>query len=677
MRAIKHVGLVTLAVYVLSWTGVDAASPVPVFPGSAWDVMTPAEAGLDEKVLYRLSAHVGGRGCVVRHGSMVYAWGDQQQSSDVASAFKPLLSTLLFFAIQDGYVTSADDLMANHEPRLRKLDPDKDGRITWTHLGSQSSGYGLAEAPGEAYSYNDYALALYYDTLMGKVFEANADEVLKRYLGVPLGFEDAYTFEAFGPTDRPGRLAVSVRDFARFGQFILHRGRWKDTQLLASDHVEAMLSTVTPPQMPVASGAEAPMLDDQRTVGGGKTITPVGPGFHSFNWWLNGYDRDGNQLYADAPDDLILAAGHGGRRALWIFPSLDMVVAWNGSHISDHDDSPYNPDTLSNQAVRLMMEAVAASCHAGNNGPARRTSVSIDGAHWHINGSITYPGTPAEGLLMNVRMVNATFEDRNRDDFDPDANTDAFLAALPDYVAHGVRAFTFCLQGGYPGYEDALNSAFNPDGSLRTDYMARVARVLDACDAHGAAAILGLFYQRQDGVLEDADALRRGVRNVMAWLRRKGYRHVLVEIANEYGHAGFDHELLRTPKGQVALITLARSEAPEIYVATSGGGSGTLHDEVAEVSDFMLIHFNNTAIENIPDRINRLRHLGRPIVCNEDDKVGEEGAQAARITVQHGASWGLMALDVNQKYPFLFNGAQDDPAVYAALKALTQVTSAR
>jgi len=33
---------------------------------------------------------VGGRGCVVRHGFMVYSWGDQSKSSDVASAMKPV-----------------------------------------------------------------------------------------------------------------------------------------------------------------------------------------------------------------------------------------------------------------------------------------------------------------------------------------------------------------------------------------------------------------------------------------------------------------------------------------------------------------------------------------------------------------------------------------------------------
>ena len=113
------------------------------------------------------------------------------------------------------------------------------------------------------------------------------------------------------------------------------------------------------------------------------------------------------------------------------------------------------------------------------------TRVSIAAALWHINDTVTHPGTPAEGRLMNVRMVNATFEDRNRADFDPEANTERFIAKIPDYAACGVDAFTVCLQGGMPGYEGALNSAFHPDGTLRDDYMKRVRRVIEACDRHG------------------------------------------------------------------------------------------------------------------------------------------------------------------------------------------------
>jgi len=270
------------------------------------------------------------------------------------------------------------------------------------------------------------------------------------------------------------------------------------------------------------------------------------------------------------------------------------------------------------------------------------TTVTIANGRWHLDGRITYPGTDAEGLLMNVRMVNATFEDRRRPDFDADANTARFLARLPDYVAHGVRAFTFNLQGGMPGYEGALNSAFNPDGSLRPEYLARMRRVIEACDRYGVAVILGCFYQRQDQVLRHAAAVRAGVANVARWIKRQGWRHVVLEIANEYGHRGFDHDVLRRPEGQVELIQLARQTAPGLLVSTSSLGHGRASEAVARVADFILVHLNGTPVREIPTRIRALKRYGKPIVCNEDDKVDAKGAAALRACVANGASWGFI-----------------------------------
>lgn len=300
-----------------------------------------------------------------------------------------------------------------------------------------------------------------------------------------------------------------------------------------------------------------------------------------------------------------------------------------------------------------------------------RTRVSIRRGRWHLNGAVTYPGSRAEGLLMNVRMVNAVFEDRARSGFDPEANTDRFLVWLPDYVAHGVRAFTVCLQGGFPGYEGALNSAFNADGSLREEYLARVRRVIEACDRLGACVIVGCFYQRQDQVLRDEAAVRAGVVNVARWVQRSGYTNVLLEIANEYPHDGFDHRLLRTPEGEAELVRLAKRTAPGILVSTSGIGDGRLDDAVARAADFLLIHFNGVPVSEIPARIAAVRSYGKPIVCNEDAKEGEEAARAAEASVANGASWGLMLEERNQHHPFTWSGAADDPVVYATLKKLT------
>ncbi len=192
--------------------------------------------------------------------------------------------------------------------------------------------------------------------------------------------------------------------------------------------------------------------------------------------------------------------------------------------------------------------------------------VSIIGDKWQIDGRVTDPGTLAEGLLLNVRMVNCTFEDANSatrpSDFNTDANTQSFIAQIPDYVDHGVRAFTLNLQGGMPGYEGAINTAFASDGTIRPEYLARVGRVIEACRQHGAIVILGCFYQRQDQRLRDADAVRAAVANTASWVKGRGFENVVLEIANEFGHSGYDHELLRSAAGQVELMRVARKAAP-------------------------------------------------------------------------------------------------------------------
>jgi hypothetical protein len=300
-----------------------------------------------------------------------------------------------------------------------------------------------------------------------------------------------------------------------------------------------------------------------------------------------------------------------------------------------------------------------------------RTRISLKDGQWHLNGTVTYPGARAEGLLMNVRMVNCTFEDRAKPEFDPEANTDRFIAQIPDYAAHGVRAFTLCLQGGMPGYEGALNSAFHPDGSLRDPYMRRVRRVIEVCDRHGLAVILGCYYQRQDQVLNDEAAVRHGLVQVAAWLRQNHLANVVLEIANEFDHKGFNHPILRTPEGQVQLIRLVKETAPELLVSTSGLGHGRMAGEVARAADFILIHFNSTQLESIPARLQALKSYRKAIVVNEDDKTGAIAARAAELSVANGASWGFMHSAVNQYFPLTFNGAADDPVVYRQLKALT------
>lgn len=339
---------------------------------------------------------------------------------------------------------------------------------------------------------------------------------------------------------------------------------------------------------------------------------------------------------------------------------------------------------LVNYPIRIALSLVACLLAADACRPAVEatqaewrppTRVAIVNGQWQINGAVTYRGTKAEGLLMNVRMVNAVFEDANDwtrpPGFDSDANSAAFIEQIPEYVAHGVRAFTLNLQGGSTSYEGAVNSAFNANGMLRSSYLKRVRRVIEAGDRHGAVVILGCYYQRQDQMLKDEAAVRAGVVNVARWIKDSGFTNVLLEIANEYAHKGYDQRLLKTSAEQAELIRLARKTAPGLLVSTSGLGDGRIPDEVAAAADFLLPHFNTTKVEEIAACIVALKKFGKPIVCNEDDKTGDLGAKAAEVCVENGASWGLMLVNVNQHFPLKFQGAADDPIVYATLKRLT------
>ena len=75
-----------------------------VFPQKTWAAKSPAELGLDAAKLDELANMLGGRGCVVKNGYVVKTWGSQSRKSDWLSSAKPVLGTLLMFAMQEGLV---------------------------------------------------------------------------------------------------------------------------------------------------------------------------------------------------------------------------------------------------------------------------------------------------------------------------------------------------------------------------------------------------------------------------------------------------------------------------------------------------------------------------------------------------------------------------------------------
>ena len=279
-------------------------------------------------------------------------------------------------------------------------------------------------------------------------------------------------------------------------------------------------------------------------------------------------------------------------------------------------------------------------------GAASRTTVSIQGDRFFINGEPTYKGRSfrgmkIEGLLLNLRAVQGIFDDFNPQtrrrwaypdtgEWDPGRNTREFVAAMPEWRRHGLLAFTVNLQGGSPeGYSQSQpweNSGIAPDGSLRPDYLRRLALILDRADSLGMVAIVGYFYFGQDQRVRDEAAVRRAVTNATTWLLERGYRNVLVEIDNECNVTAYDHAILK-PDRVPELIDQARAitrDGRRMLVGTSYGGGAPARSNVIKASDFVLLHGNGP---DDPARIRRMIETTRqadgyrpmPVLINEDD----------------------------------------------------------
>lgn len=198
-----------------------------------------------------------------------------------------------------------------------------------------------------------------------------------------------------------------------------------------------------------------------------------------------------------------------------------------------------------------MKFIIALMCFIGTLAQAAtppQTTVSIVGEDFHINGKPTYAGRTwngqrIEGLLMNSRMVQATFDDLNPDTvkrwayadtgkWDAERNVSEFISAMPQWKKRGLLAVTVNFQGGSPeGYSGAqtwLTGAFSKDGSLRPEFAARMKRVLDAADANGMVVILGYFYFGQDQHLRDEAAVLKATDEATKWLLDGGWGNVLV-----------------------------------------------------------------------------------------------------------------------------------------------------
>ncbi len=317
----------------------------------------------------------------------------------------------------------------------------------------------------------------------------------------------------------------------------------------------------------------------------------------------------------------------------------------------------------------LFSAASLAGCSTPRSGaPPAATRVSIRGDAFRINGRPTYPGRTwnghrIEGLLLNARMVQGIFDDRNpatvnqwaypdTGRWDPERNTREFVAAMPEWRRHGLLAVTINLQGGSPqGYsrdQPWENSAITAEGALRADYLSRLTLILNRADELGMVVIVGFFYFGQDQRLRDETAVLRAVDNATDWLLGGNWQNVLVEINNEC-NVRYDHDILKAGRVHELIGRVQRRSSAaghRLLVSVSYGGGTIPGEEVARSADFLLLHGNGVSNPaGIAGMLRRTRavpgYTPKPILFNEDDHFDFDRPMNDLVAaISEYASWG-------------------------------------
>ena len=298
------------------------------------------------------------------------------------------------------------------------------------------------------------------------------------------------------------------------------------------------------------------------------------------------------------------------------------------------------------------------------------TEVSISGTEFLLDGRPTYEGRTFEGhriqgLLFNVRAVQATFDDANpatrhhwaypdTGEWDAERNVAEFCAALPSWRDHGVLAFTVNFQGGGPLYvpeiyENYDNNGFTPEGDLKPAYADRMARVLARADELGMAVIVGLFYCVHLKKLRGQEAMWRAADEALKFLEGTGCRNILIEVANEVEvvlrHTG--HEIFRPERTHEMVEELRAAHPGFLYSTSQRGanaetGSGMPPPSLVDEVDYLLFHGNGTRAPQLEAVIKAIQAMPeyqrnpKPLVINEDSP----GIPNLEVAWRHGVSWG-------------------------------------
>ena len=247
------------------------------------------------------------------------------------SLVKSITSTLVGFTVADGLVASVDDPLSKYLPELAETDyagvtikqalqmssgirfdpnimagdmSDTVRLITESAVTGKAPAFDIAKSfkrehePGIDFNYNTAESQILIE-LIRRVTGMDAAQYLEQKLWRPLGMEhDAgWIIDAPGPDGAEiggAMFNASLRDWARFGQFIKQNGQWQGEQLLPADWV-----------------TRATTSDEDHLMPG--QVHPNGNRGYAWHWWtfadgtFTASGANGQSLYIDDANDIVVA----------------------------------------------------------------------------------------------------------------------------------------------------------------------------------------------------------------------------------------------------------------------------------------------------------------------------------------------------------------------------------
>ncbi len=317
-------------------TATPAVTPTPGgpgpgakrWPGTQWEVSSPAAQGMDATELDRARAYAfaparNTQGVVVtRNGVIVAEWyadgADATTQATSWSMAKSFASTLVGIAIDRGEIASLDLPLTEWLESWRGTDKES---ITLRDLLEMRSGVEWTEATGAAALYIDevdqlaFALdrpavsdpgtAWRYSSadsmLIGGVIAAAtgrpAHEYAQEHLFGPIHMSAGWWVDGTGHALTYCCIDAPTREYARLGLLFARGGQWNGTQVVSRAWVDE---------------ATRPL---------------EGASFYALQWWTNAGGSMGQSL----PSELFAARGRHSQD-VYVVPSLDLVVVRNGTY---------------------------------------------------------------------------------------------------------------------------------------------------------------------------------------------------------------------------------------------------------------------------------------------------------------------------------------------------------